>query len=182
MNPTHHRSTAVRWAVLAAKIVAGAAALALIVLVALFAYVAHEVGDVFAPVRTSGAVGDRSLREEYEYSHLVTAAQIATIHPHMSGATALPILGGRSQKIPVSTRIKHHWVRTGTCYDYPIAGSGHLYDGFTVADEAELCLSYPRDGGPHRPAVVMSITRIPWRTVGKRYYGLPTSVPTMEGP
>ena len=27
-------------------------------------------------------------------------------------------------------------------------GIDHM--GFTVADEAELCLSYPRDGGPHR--------------------------------
>jgi hypothetical protein len=178
VNPTQHRSTAVRWALLAAKIVAGAAALALVVLVALFAYVANDVGDVFAPVRASGPVRDRSLRQEYEYSHLVTAAQIATIHPHMSGTTALRILGGRSQRIPVSTRIKHHWVRTGTCYDYPIAGTGHLYDGFTVADEAELCLSYPRDGRAHRPVVVTSITRIPWRKVGKRTYGAPTG----EGP
>ena len=143
---------------------------------------ANEVGDVFAPVRMSGPVGDRSVREGYEYSDLVTAAQIATIHPHMSGTTALRILGGRSQRIPVSTRIKHHWVRTGTCYDYPIAGTGHLYDGFTVADEAELCLSYPRDGGSHRHVVVISITRIPWRKVGKRDYSLPTSVPTMNGP
>jgi hypothetical protein len=133
-------------------------------------------------VRTSGSVGDGSLREEYEYSHLVTAAQIATIHPHMPGATALRILGGRSQKIPVSTRIEHRWVRTGTCYDYPIAGTGHLYDGFTLADEAELCLSYPRDGRPHHPVRVISIMRIPWRKVGKRDYSLPTSVPIMEGP
>jgi len=122
------------------------------------------------------------LREEYEYSHLVTAAQIATIHPHMPSTTALRILGGRSQQIPVSTRIKHHWARTGTCYDYPIAGTGHLYDGFTVGDEAELCLSYPRDGRSHRHVVVVSITRIPWRKVGKRDYSLPTSVPTTEGP
>ena len=177
-----HRSTAVRWAFLAAKIAAGATALALIVLVALFAYVAHEVGDVFSPVRTSGPVGDRSLREEYEYSHLVTAAQIATIHPHMPGTTALRILGGRSQQIPVSIRIKHHWVRTGTCYDYPIAGTGHLYDGFTVADEAEICLEHPRDDLTDPHVVVTSITRTPWRTVGKRLYNAPASAPPMDGP
>jgi hypothetical protein len=181
VNPTHHRSTAVRWAALAAKVVAGAAALALIVLVALVAYVANDVGDPFSPVRMSGPVGDRSLREGYEYSHLVTAAQIATIHPRVPGKAALRILGGRSQQIPVSTRIKHHWVRTGTCYDYPIAGTGHLYDGFTVADEAELCLSYPRGGRLHDQVVVTSITRIPWRKVGKRDYSVPASVPTMNG-
>lgn len=182
MNTSHHRSAIVSWAVLAAKVVAGVAAVALIVLVALFAYVANEVGDAFSPVRMSGPVGDRGVREEYEYSHLVTTAQIATIHSHMSGTTALRILGGRSQKIPVSTRIKRHWVRTGTCYDYPIAGTGHLYDGFTVADEVELCLSHPRDGRSHGHVVVISITRIPWRKVGKRDYSLPTSVPTMNGP
>jgi hypothetical protein len=129
VNPTHHRSTAVRWAALAAKVVAGAAAGALIVLVALVAYAVNDVGDPFSPVRMSGPVGDSSLREEYEYSHLVTAAQIATIHPRMPGNDALRILGGRSQQIPVTTRIKHRWLRTGTCYDYPIAGTGHLYDG-----------------------------------------------------
>ena len=182
MSTSHHRSTAARWAVARREDRRRVAALALIVLVALVAYVAHEVGDVLLPVRMSGPVGDRSVREEYEYSHLVTAAQIATIHPHMPGKTALRILGGRSQKIPVSTRIKHHWVRTGTCYDYPIAGTGHLYDGFTVADEAELCLSHPRDGRSHRHVVVRSITRTPWRKVGKRDYSLPTSVPTMKGP
>jgi hypothetical protein len=182
VNPTHHRSTAVRWAALAAKVVAGAAALALIVLVALVAYVANDVGDPFSPVRMSGPVGDRSLREGYEYSHLVTAAQIATIHPRVPGKAALRILGGRSQQIPVSTRIKHHWVRTGTCYDYPIAGTGHLYDGFTVADEAEICLEHPRDNLSDPHVVVTSITRTPWRKVGKRLWSLPTSVPTMEGP
>ena len=168
MNPTHRRSTAVRWAVLAAEIVAGVAAVGLIVLVPLVAYVGHEVGDVFAPVRMSGPVGDRSVRAEYEYSHLVTAAQIASIHPHMSGKTALRILGGRSQKIPDSTWIKHHWVRTGTCYDYPIAGTGHLYDGFTVADEAEICLEHPRDDLSDSHVVVRSITRTRWRKVGDR--------------
>jgi hypothetical protein len=123
----------------------------------------------------SGKVGDTALREGYEYSHLVTASQIAAVHPRMPGKTALRILDGRSQKIPVSTRIKGHWVRTGACYDYPIAGTGHLYDGFTVADEAELCLSNRHD-------VVTSIRRIPWREVGKQTYGLPTSVPTVTGP
>jgi hypothetical protein len=181
VNPTHHRSTAVRWAALAAKIVAGVAALALIVLVALVAYVGHEVGDIFAPGRMSGPVGDRSVRAEYEYSHLVTAAQIATIHPDMPGTTALRILGGRSQKIPDSTRIKHHWVRTGTCYDYPIAGTGHLYDGFTVADEAEICLEHPRDDLSDPHVVVRSIRRTPWRKVGNRLFSLPTSVPTVKG-
>jgi hypothetical protein len=182
VNPTHHRSTAVRWAALAAKIVAGVAALALIVLVALVAYVGHEVGDIFAPGRMSGPVGDRSVRAEYEYSHLVTTAQIATIHPHMPGTTALRILGGRSQKIPDSTRIKHHWVRTGTCYDYPIAGTGHLYDGHTVADEAELCLSYSPDGHSDRHLVVVSIKRTPWRKVGEQFTRVPAAVPTMTGP
>jgi hypothetical protein len=177
MSTSHHRSAIVRWAALAAKVVAGVAAVALIVLVALFAYVANEVGDAFSPVRMSGKVADRSVREGYEYSHLVTAAQIATIHPHMSGTTALPILGGRSQKIPVSTRTRHHRVRTGTCYDYPIAGTGHLYDGVTVADEAELCLSHRRDGRSHRHVVVISITRIPWRKVGKRDYSCPPPCP-----
>jgi hypothetical protein len=182
VNPTHHRSTAVRWAALAAKIVAGVAALALIVLVALVAYVGHEVGDIFAPGRMSGPVGDRSVRAEYEYSHLVTAAQIATIHPHMPGTTALRMLGGRSQKIPDSTRIGHHWVRTGTCYDYPIAGTGHLYDGHTVADEAELCLSYSPDGHSDRHLVVVSIKRTPWRKVGERLTRWPAALPNIIGP
>jgi hypothetical protein len=181
VNPTHHRSTAVRWAALAAKVVAGAAAGALIVLVALVAYAVNDVGDPFSPVRMSGPVGDSSLREEYEYSHLVTAAQIATIHPRMPGNDALRILGGRSQQIPVTTRINHRWLRTGTCYAYPIAGTGHLYDGLTVADEAELCLSYPRHGRTQRQVIVTSITRTPWRTVRKRLTGVPSSVPTMKG-
>ncbi len=173
MGTSHPRSTAIRCALLAAKIVTGVVAVALIVLMALFAYVANEFGDGSSPVRMSGPVGDARVREGYEYSHLVTAAQMATIHPHMPGETALRIVGGRSQKIPDSTRIRHHWVRTGTCYDYPIAGTGHLYDGFTVADEAELCLSYPRDGRSHRHVVVIDVTRIPWRKVGKRDYSLP---------
>jgi hypothetical protein len=181
-EPTHHRSTAVRWAALAAKLVAGATAVALISLVALVAYAVNDVGAPFSPVRMSGPVGDRSVREEYEYSHLVTAAQIATIHPHMSGKAALRMLGGRSQQIPVSTRIKHHWLRTGTCYAYPIAGTSHLYDGLTVADEAELCLSYPRRGRTQRQVVVISITRTPWRTVGERLTSVPASAPTIDGP
>ncbi len=160
---------------LTTKIVVGVVALALIVFVALYAYEANQIGDFFSPVRTSGKVKDTRVREGYEDSHLVTAAQVAAIRRQMPGTAALRILGGHSQQIPVMTRIKHHWVRTGTCYDYPIAGTGHLYDGFTVADEAELCLS-------RRPVAVVSITRIPWRTVGKRDYSLPTSVPTMEGP
>jgi hypothetical protein len=182
VKTSHHRSTAVRWAALAAKIVAGVAALVLVLLVVLFAYVANEVGGVFSPVRTSGKVADTRVREEYEFSHLVTASQIATIHPRMPGKTALRILGGRSQKIPISTRIRRHWVRTGTCYDYPIAGTGHLYDGFTVADEAELCLEHPRDNLSDPHVVVTSITRTPWRKAGKRLWSLPTSVPTMTGP
>ena len=129
----------------------------------------------------SGKVGDTSVREEYGNSHLVTASQIAALHPQMPGRTALRILGGRSQKIPLKTRIKHHWVRTGTCYDYPIAGTGHLYDGFTVADEAEICLEHPRENLSDPHVVVTSITRTPWRKVGKRLYSLPTSVPTIEG-
>ena len=182
MNPTHHRSTAARWAALAAKVAAGVAAVALLVLVVLVAYVANEVGDVFSPVRMSGKVKDTRVREEYGNSHLVTASQIAALHLQMPGKAALRILGGRSQKIPVSTRIKHHWVRTGTCYDYPIAGTGHLYDGFTVADEAEICLEHPRDklSDPH--VVVTSMTRTAWRKVGKGLFSVPTSVPTMEGP
>jgi hypothetical protein len=142
----------------------------------------NDVGDPFSAVRMSGLVGDRGVREGYEYSHLVTAAQVATIQPRISGNAALRILGGRSQQIPVSTRIKHHWVRTGTCYAYPIAGTGHLYDGLTVADEAELCLSYRRDGRSQRQVVVTSITRIPWRTVGKRLTSVPASAPTIDGP
>ena len=46
---------------------------------------------------------------------------------------------------PESTLIKHHWVRTATCYDYPIAGTGHLADGFTVADQFEICISQRRN-------------------------------------
>ena len=76
---------------------------------------------------------------------LVTAAQIAQIHAQMPAKTAFRILGGRSQKIPESTLIKHHWVRTATCYDYPIAGTGHLADGFTVADQFEICISQRRN-------------------------------------
>ena len=178
----HHRPTAVRWAVLAAKFVAGVAAVALIILVALFAYVARDIGDAFSPVRMSGKVKDARVREEYENSHLVTAAQIAALHLRMPGVTALRILGGRSQKVPVSTRINHHWVRTGTCYDYPISGTGHLYDGFTVADEAEICLEHPRDDLTDPHVVVTSITRTPWRTVGKRLYNAPASAPPMDGP
>ena len=133
-------------------------------------------------MRTSGKVGDARVRAEYANSHLVTTAQIAAVHPQMPGKSALRILGGRSQKIPDSTRIKHHWVRTGTCYDYPIAGTGHLYDGFTVGDEAEICLGHPRDDLSDPHVVVRSITRTPWRKVGSRLFGLPTSVPTMNGP
>jgi hypothetical protein len=66
------------------------------------------------------------------------------------------VLGGRSQKIPEETRIKHHWVRTATCYDYPIAGTGRLANGFTVADQFEICIS------EHRNTVV-SITPKPSR-------------------
>ena len=57
-----------------------------------------------------------------------------------------------------------------------------LMTRFGATDEAELCLSHPRDGRSHRHVVVISITRIPWRKVGKRDYSLPTSVPTMNGP
>ncbi len=183
MSPTHHRSSAARWALLlAAKVVAGVAAVALIVLVALFAYVANDVGDAFSPLHMSGKVNDARVREQYENSHLVTAAQIAALHQRMPGVAALRILGGRSQKITVTTRIKHHWLRTGTCYDYPIAGTGHLYDGFTVADEAEICLEHPRDDLSDPHVVVTSITRTPWRTVGKRLYNVPASAPTVDGP
>jgi len=38
------------------------------------------------------------------------------------------------------------------------------------------------DGRSHHPVVVISITRMPWRKVGKRDYSLPTSVLTLEGP
>jgi hypothetical protein len=100
----------------------------------------------------------------------------------MSGKAPFRMLGGRSQQIPVSTRIKHHWLRTGTCYAYPIAGTSHLYDGLTVADEAELCLSYPRRGRTQRQVVVTSITRTPWRTVGERLTSVPASARTIDGP
>jgi hypothetical protein len=170
MSTRHDRSATFRWA-LAAKILAGVAAVALIVVVALFAKVAHDVGGAFSPVRMSGVVGDTALREEYENFPLVTVRQLATIHTRMPGRAALRALGGRSPEIPVKTRIKHRWVRTGTCYDYPIAGTGHLYDGFTVADEAEICLSVRRH-------IVTSVTRIPWRQAGESRYGLPSTEPT----
>ena len=143
MNHTH-RSPAARRAVKTAKIVGCIAGCVVVVFVAVTIYVGTEVGGVFSPVRMSGRVGDARVREEYENIPLVTAAQIARIHVHMPARTAFRILGGRSQKIPESTRIKHHWVLTGTCYDYPIAGTGHLADGFTVADQFEICISQRR--------------------------------------
>jgi len=47
-------------------------------------------------------------------------------------------------------------VRTATCYDYPIVGTGRLANGFTVADQFEICIS------EHRNTVV-SITPKPSR-------------------
>jgi hypothetical protein len=139
---THtHRSPAARRAVKAAKIVGCVAGCVVVVCVAVAIDVGTQVGGVFSPARMSGKVGDARVREEYENIPLVTAAQIAQIHVHMPARTAFRILGGRSQKIPETTRIKHHWVRTGTCYDYPIAGTGHLADGFTVAQQFEICIS-----------------------------------------
>jgi hypothetical protein len=139
------RSPAARRAVMTAKILGCIAGCVLVVFVALAIYAGSQVGGVFAPVRTSGAVGDARVREEYENIPLVTAAQIAEIHVRMPAKTAFRLLGGRSQKIPESTLIKHHWVRTATCYDYPIAGTGHLADGFTVADQFEICISQRRN-------------------------------------
>lgn len=140
-----HRSTAVRWAVMTCKILGCIAGCLVVLAVALGIYLETQFGDVFSPVRMSGKVGDARVREEYENIPLVTAAQIAQIHVHMRAKTAFRILGGRSQKIPESTLIKHHWVRTATCYDYPVAGTGHLVDGFTVADQFEICISQRRN-------------------------------------
>ena len=72
---------------------------------------------------------------------LVTAAQIAQIHAQMPAKTAFRILGGRSQKIPESTLIKHHWGTHGDLLRLSDRRTGHLADGFTVTDQFEICIS-----------------------------------------
>jgi hypothetical protein len=159
---TGYRPTWRRWAILAAKILATAAAIALVAAIGLVVYVGHEIGDPFKTGRMWGGVGDASLRYEYGQrwvpTPLVTKSQVAAIHPGMPVKTVFRQLGGRAQKIPTSTRIKGHWVHTATSYDYPIAGSGHLCHGQTVADEAEITISTRTD-------TVLTITQRPWRTV-----------------
>jgi len=152
-----HRSTAARWAVMTGKILGCIVGCFVVLAVAGGIYLDSQFGGMFSTGRMSGPVGDARVREEYENIPLVTSAQIAQIHAHMRAKTAFRILGGRDQKIPEETRIKHHWVRTATCYDYPIAGTGHLARGLTVAHQFEICIS------EHRNTVV-SITPTASRT------------------
>ena len=162
MDTTSCSRTWRRRAILAAKILGALVGCFLVLLVGLVAYVGHEVGDPFSVGRMSGTVGDARVRDEYERSPL-TQAQIASIHTGMPAHAAFIRLGGRSRKIPVSTRIRGRWVHTGTDYDYPIAGTGHLCSGFTVADELEITISRRTN----------SVTRIhlkPWRRVCRTYH------------
>jgi hypothetical protein len=153
-----HRSTAARWAVMTGKILGCIAGCLAVLVVAGAIYLDSQFGGIFSTGRMSGPVSDARVREEYKNIPLVTAAQIAQIDAHMPAKTAFRILGGRSQKIPEETRIKHHWVRTATCYDYPIAGTGHLAHGVTVAHQFEVCIS-------ERHNTVAS-TRMPRRNQG----------------
>lgn len=165
MNTTPHRPTAVRWAILAGEILACVVGVSLVLLIALIGYVASEVGDPWAPGRMSGKVGDAELRLDYDRSLLVTTSQIAAVHRQMPAKEAFQMLGGRPKAFVPNRKIKghwinDHWVRTSIRYDYPIAGTGHLYHGTTVADEFEITISA-------RSNRVLNITRIPWRAVGR---------------
>jgi len=139
------RSSAVRWVVLTGKILGCIAGCLAVAAVAGGIYLDSQFGDIFSTGRMSGPVSDARIRQEYENIPLVTTAQIARIHANMPARTAFRILGGRSQKIPEETRIKHHWVRTATCYEYPISGTGHLAHGITVAHQFAVCISQRRN-------------------------------------
>jgi hypothetical protein len=165
MNTTQRRPTAVRWAILAGEILACVAGVSLVLLVALIAYVGHEVGDPWSPGPMSGKVGDAELRLDYDRSPLVTTTQVAAVHRQMPAKVAFHMLGARPNVFVPFSNIKGHWInghwaRTSISYDYPIAGTGHLYHGITVADEFEITIS------AHSNSVV-KITRIPWRAVGR---------------
>jgi hypothetical protein len=162
MDTTPHSQVWRRRAILGAKVGGVVAACLLVLFIAVLVKVGHDLGGPVSPVRLSGTVGDARIRDEYERSPL-TQAQIASIHTGMPADAAFIRLGGRSRKIPVSTRIRGRWVHTGTDYDYPIAGTGHLCEGFTVADELEITISRRTN----------SVTRIhlkPWRRVCRTYH------------
>ena len=163
---TSDRPTAIRLAVLAVKILACVAAGLILLLFALTMYVGSQVGDIWSPGRTSGKVGDAELRLDYDRIPLVTETQIAALRRQMPAKEAYRALGGRPKVFVPYNKIHGHWVkghrvRTGISYDYPIAGTGHLYHGITVADELEITIS-------ERSKAVTKITRIPWREVGKQ--------------
>lgn len=163
---TARRYTAVRLALLAGKILACVAVGLVLLLFGLTMYVDSQVGDIWSPGRMSGKVGDAELRLEYDLIPLVTETRIARLHLQMPAKEAFQTLGGRPKEVVPYNKIQGHWiqghwVRTGISYDYPIAGTGHLYHGFTVADELEISIS-------QRSSIVTKITRIPWREVGKQ--------------
>lgn len=163
---TTHRSLARRLAVIAGTTLACAAAGLLLLFFAVSIYVGSEVGDIWSPGPQTGRVGDADLRMDFERVPLVTTAQIANVHTGMSAKDAYRILGGREAKDLVPYKNIHgHWVndhrvRTSISYDYPIAGTGHLYHGYDAADELEITIS-------DRSHTITKISRIPWREVGK---------------
>ena len=163
---TSNRPTAIRFVVLAGKILACVAVGLILLFLALIMYVGSQVGDMWSPGPTSGKVGYAELRLDYDRVPLVTGTQIAALRRQMPAKEAYRALGGRPKVFVPYNKIQGHWVkghrvRTGISYDYPIAGTGHLYHGITVADEVEITIS-------ERSNTVTKITRIPWREVGKQ--------------
>lgn len=166
MQPKH-RSTARRLAIIAGGVLACVATGLVVLLAGISIYAGSQVGNIWSPGPQSGTVGDTDLRETYERVPLVTESQIAVLHARMPAKDVFRILGRLPhQYLDYYTRINGrwangHWVRTSIGYDYPIAGTGHLYHGFTVADELEITIS-------QRGRSVIKIARIPWRAVGER--------------
>jgi hypothetical protein len=152
--------------VIAATALGCAAAGLLLLFVGLSIYVGSQVGDIWSPGPQSGRVGDADLRMDYDRVPLVTTTQIAAVYPGVPAKEAFRLLGGHQPKGLVPNKNRHgrwvndHWVRTSISYDYPIAGTGHLYHGYDAADELEITIS-------DRSHTVTKISRIPWREVGK---------------